>query len=1363
MAEGLQAGRLEVPVVANLAGFAEKLRTAVETAAEGVAAKIQVEIDSKGLKRRLKNAVKEASKGVTAKIRVEIDEDRVAASIDAVRRRIDDADLNIPVRPGEEGGAGGGGIRDWIRRIIGEGQGEADRNPIHVPVMPRMPGRGRGGLRMLGIGALISLAQPAVALIGQYAAGLTALVSAAGPAVGVLGAIPGLITAAGTAAIGMKVAFSGVGDAIKESLKAQAEMAESGKLTKEQQEKLDRSLKNLSGSARDSVKTVVGLSGAWKDMRKSVQERFFSRISDDIKPLSNAVLPLLKTALGGTADQLGKATENGAKFLRSGVFRRDFKTIAGTNSRVLSSMTGSLGNLGRASLDFLVAAGPFTERVGRATERTTQWFRASVAAGRETGSLARFLDHAGDKAAQLGRATGSLIRGLGGVGRASMETGNLLLDGLEGSMKRFERWAASGAGQAAMKEFFAGAAPAFHEVNLLFGDMMRGLGRAMKDGGITDLIRQIRLELMPALGSFFDAIGQSIGPAVISVISNLAEAIASVSEAGLGLGLLLTAFGGLVGVFNALVTTIPGASTALAVFLGLMIGLKVVSAVTNVLRGFGAQVAAARTSMAAVGTTMRGSLGPGQIGPQISMWNQMRTAYRGAAAEAGGLSGAMRGIGAANRTMSTAMGGMVSALGGPLGIAIAGITIALGYLASRQQAAARAASAHKERVDSLAKALAASGGVIDANVRAQAAMQLQDTQLADGKGRLVDVMAKAGIGIGDLTNAYLNNGKTLEDLDEQLQAVKDANWEWGKTARGPVHVLNEQGSAAWKAQQALATVRGELEKSQKRNAELGEVMSGAGSKGLTAYDRLQAAVQGYSDKTKSADERTEALKRALDALSGGSDSVHDATARLNQQFLDVTATMKAARDKAGGWGAALVTSNNEVNTATRNGQTLNQQLNQLKDSALTLAVRYQEAAEQGVMPLSDAMVKSEGAMEQTRAKALALAAAFGIPTAEATRLVNELGLVPATVTSVIATNGVHESSAQVLSLRTQLEGLEKGRSIRVAAPTAEASTALQLLGFQVQKIPHTKDVNITALTDKARANVLALSTDISNAPNRKTVTVEAIVRQAAGDLKSVRDQVATMKGKSIEVKAPTQVAQKALQDLGYKIEKVDKGGKTVRITVPTADPIGNVQNIQSKINGLTGRTVHVTVQYHSTGKPSVIEKADGGIVKFANGGIHGAASRLQAFANGGLHGAAKRIRAFANGTEKHIAQIAKAGEMRLWAEPETYPGEAYIPLAPSKRRRSEEILDTVAGFFGGTVVYPGRDLKQFADGALRLQQGAARAGRPRRAVSSAKAPTALVGGDLNLHMSGDTTSPREAISDAMFELRRIKLGGAYAG
>lgn len=92
---------------------------------------------------------------------------------------------------------------------------------------------------------------------------------------------------------------------------------------------------------------------------------------------------------------------------------------------------------------------------------------------------------------------------------------------------------------------------------------------------------------------------------------------------------------------------------------------------------------------------------------------------------------------------------------------------------------------------------------------------------------------------------------------------------------------------------------------------------------------------------------------------------------------------------------------------------------------------------------------------------------------------------------------------------------------------------------------------------------------------------------------------------------------------------------------------------------------------------------------------HGESAMLlpDTFANGGIR---PPVYGFASGTENHLAQIAPAGAMRLWAEPET-GGEAYIPLSRMKRRRSERILAEVASRFGGTYL-PGR-VSQHANGS----------------------------------------------------------------
>ena len=92
---------------------------------------------------------------------------------------------------------------------------------------------------------------------------------------------------------------------------------------------------------------------------------------------------------------------------------------------------------------------------------------------------------------------------------------------------------------------------------------------------------------------------------------------------------------------------------------------------------------------------------------------------------------------------------------------------------------------------------------------------------------------------------------------------------------------------------------------------------------------------------------------------------------------------------------------------------------------------------------------------------------------------------------------------------------------------------------------------------------------------------------------------------------------------------------------------------------------------------SIIARDRDGIAG-ADGMILEGAGLVKSYLNGGIAMAER----YANGGEAHVAQIAQAQvPFRIWAEPET-GGEAYIPLSPMKRARSEEILGIVANKFG---------------------------------------------------------------------------------
>ena len=121
---------------------------------------------------------------------------------------------------------------------------------------------------------------------------------------------------------------------------------------------------------------------------------------------------------------------------------------------------------------------------------------------------------------------------------------------------------------------------------------------------------------------------------------------------------------------------------------------------------------------------------------------------------------------------------------------------------------------------------------------------------------------------------------------------------------------------------------------------------------------------------------------------------------------------------------------------------------------------------------------------------------------------------------------------------------------------------------------------------------------------------------------------------------------------------------------------------------------------------------------------------VQTFADGGIaSGLDNRIRYLA---ENHVAQIS-GPTLRVWAEPET-GGEAYIPLADSKRERSTAILGEVARRFGYR-------LEKYADGS---------------AGGSVTAADDNINLTLN-YIPGDQA--RTVTSDVMWGLKHRKRGG----
>ncbi|MEU3046226.1 phage tail tape measure protein [Streptomyces sp. NPDC006984] len=801
-------------------------------------------------------------------------------------------------------------------------------------------------------------------------------------------------------------------------------------------------------------------------------------------------------------------------------------------------------------------------------------------------------------------------------------------------------------------------------------NLLINAGRAL--GDVLDNLARGAEPIADALGSLADdSGGASNALDILVTAANLAL------SAVVGLSAVLVPVGQVVGTLVRAFAALPGPvqSAIAAMFLARriapMLGTlasTVGGRLTGAWQSFNGQMRL-QQHLAAMNGASIGRLGAAfaVLQTRIPIVGQMGAAFRSAQGPAAGFTGTLTGMArAAGVGLRGAMSGLVGFMGGPWGVALVGVTLGLGLLASHQEKAARAAAEHQQRVSTLTDVLRESGGVIDDNVRRAAAQTLLDTKVREGKDKLVDVMERAGVSMSRLTDVYLGQGQSLESLQAELNATAETNVKWLATQGGAAKAYTDTGLKAAQAADALGEVKGEMAESIKNAKRLADASSDTKG-GVSAYDRLKTAVGALADKTADADTRTRALKDALDLLSGGSISLQAAEARVNSAILNVNEALDDGIDKADGYGKALLNNNGTLNTTTRNGQQLYQSLTSLSDAAADAAVSAYALAQQNDKSLPESLAAAREQMDKARTAAIKAAQGYGLTRQQAEAVADSLGLLPSKVSLLLEAEGMDSTLAGLLAVQAEFDRLPKTTTIRVDSLSEDAQKKLKDLGFTVKTVPGTREIKITAPTKGARGALKALIDQLGTVPGSKNVEVNAATQGALASLQAMRDKLRTTpNAKTVTISAPTAAARQELEDLGFKIRTLPDG--EAEVTVPTQPPLTSVGTIQGAINSIYGRNVGVGVFLKATswdqdanGIPDSIQaRADGAVVDY--------------FANGGVR------------RENHVAQIAPAGSWRVWAEPETH-GEAYVPLAASKRPRSKAIVEEVVRRFGGDVTW----------------------------------------------------------------------------
>lgn len=802
MSEGVVAGRLEVPVESNTAGFGKRLQTAIEKEVAGVVAKVGVEWNEDGLRQRLETAVEKAARGVEAKVEVVADTARAKAEIALLGK-------TTKVKMQAEGLADDVKRQGLLARLF------AKRNPVQYPVVVNRrgffaeiaarkleavaymkknpieipfsgPSRFRSAIMPLFYLAIASVIQPAIAAVGGAVGAVVAMVGNLGAAIGVLAGAP--------AVLGGLVSGAMLGVAAFKAL--DGEIAKTNKTVAAAKKQLDK------------------LKEVWADGQKKAAIAFWTSMDGALGKVGKTILPVVNKGLKNMSSTTGLISKNLIDWAASPLTTGQITRVMGSMDTVLGGMGKTLvgtakGLLNIADSATLIADGPggksLIDRITGAFERAGKWAENIGKPGDAADQLANDLSYAADKASQLWEITKDLASGIKGIFDAGRGTGDSLLKSFEGAISKWSTWVKSSGGQKDIKDWFKAVEPIAKEAGRLLVDIGAAILRLAKDPNVATMLKKIRTDVVPALEKFLAVLGKTLGPEVIDFFTNVLAILSEMAEAGgplsVGLGKINTALDK----FSTWLKANPDMAQKLGVILGGLLAFRALSFAINAtgiltllgglsslmkggglmqLGGLGLVIAVfagalkdlpvplqgaaaalgtfllLRSSMPAMQMVLTGIsdalfavkyhavLAGSAFSTSASQFRANGSSGFGAAARAvgttakSGLRGAITGLGTAI--------GLGAAGGGPLGAAIGLVTGLVGVWAAAHANASAKAADYKAHVDAIKASLDAESGALTEATRNTVAKKLMDDGAAEAA-------RKYGVNLSDLTEAALGN------------------------------------------------------------------------------------------------------------------------------------------------------------------------------------------------------------------------------------------------------------------------------------------------------------------------------------------------------------------------------------------------------------------------------------------------------------------------------------------------------------------------------------------------------------------------------------------------------------------------------
>lgn len=672
------------------------------------------------------------------------------------------------------------------------------------------------GKTATGIVPGIRLARASLIALGGHAVvgGLVSTAGAIGTMSGALVALPAAGVAAASVMGTLTVGLFGVEKALKKFADEEA---------------FNEKLATLSTNARATLGVLNEMRTEIVAFRDAVQDRLFAGLDDVARGLLGTFLPILTAHFGNLADVINLGAKDLAAFVQTGETLRDVDTITSNTEIAFQTLRAALVPAATALRDLVTVGSTFLPQIAAEVANVVVQFSNWIARMRATGQLQEFIADGIAAFKQLLAILGNVGRTVVAVLGAAKESGNGLLDTLETLTGKMADFFESAKGQNVVKDFLDSAREAAH--TLL--PVLTALGDLLFNHVIPVLL-DVGERVGPAVAAFFDGLGSALdtaAPGIRAFATGFAQFITAITP-------VLPLIGQLIAQLGTLIGTLAGR-------LGPVIA-QVATAIGNVLLPVLELMTTIFTFMPEPLLKLAVVLGV-VIAAVAALVGVMRGVEVVTKLFAGGLEHVTSGALKTQKGMS----GLVGFLSGPWGIALGLATLALGlFTSSTSGASAEQRELHDEAA-SLNDVIREQNGIINQTVRAKAAETLENKQA-------LDLARQAGVTADEVTDAYLNQGGSLDHLRSRLGAIIEADTRHIASGRTTTTVLGAQGQAA----QDLLVKIDDLIEGRKLDTEAQQRQTDAANAGISpmaAYGAVIAgttlAIEGLTNATRASQQQ----------------------------------------------------------------------------------------------------------------------------------------------------------------------------------------------------------------------------------------------------------------------------------------------------------------------------------------------------------------------------------------------------------------------------------------------------------------------------------------------------------------------------